>query len=47
MEIDQTRNKEMIELIKHFNRVKDHNLRQKIIEVVKAIFPIKNNRTYD
>ena len=47
MEIDQTRNKEMIELIKHFNRVKDHNLRQKIIEVVKAIFPIQNNRTYD
>jgi transcriptional regulator with XRE-family HTH domain len=46
-EIENTRNKELIELVRHFNRVKDHNLRQKIIELIKAIFPIQNNRVYD
>ena len=47
MDIENLRNKELSELVKHFNRVKDHNLRQKIIELIKAIFAIQNNRTYD
>lgn len=47
IEIEKIKNQEVVDLIKSFNRVKDHNLRQKIIELVKSIFPIQNNRTYD